>query len=93
MDRHLIKATQAVVLVKVKELAKEYGFTIDEMQELCESPFRFLKEVIENPIPEERYFPTVKIPGFCTFYVKTKKQYALQNKFLDKKLNKEEDES
>lgn len=47
-----------------RQLAEEYGATVDEVRQICESQFSFLRGVIEHGA-----FDSVRLPMFGRFYV------------------------
>ncbi len=69
---------------KVKRsLAKKYGLTLGQMDEIVKLQGRFVSDVIGAKADKGKlYFPSVRLPGFGVFYCSQKKlEYTIrQNK-------------
>lgn len=57
-------AKNAVKEKLIKQLAEEYGAPVDEIRQIVESQFSFLRSVIEHGA-----FDSVRLPMFGRFYV------------------------
>ena len=57
-------AKNAVKEKLYRQLAEEYGASIDEIRQICESQFQFLRNTIEHGA-----FDSVRLPMFGRFYV------------------------
>lgn len=71
-----------------RDIAKKYGISLGEMDEMVLSQDLFVAEVIKNIADRENYiFPAVRLPGFGIFFapekrVKKLKEIELKNKAL-----------
>ena len=66
-----------------KELAKEYGTTVEEIRSIVESQFSFLRKTIEHGA-----FDSVRIPFFGRFYVNPYRLHKLNLERVTKKKKK-----
>lgn len=59
----------------IKMLAKEHNLSMDTVQKIVESPFQFLRHVMEHKVDRSTFhYPSVRIPYcgvfFCPDYLK-----------------------
>lgn len=66
-----------------KELAKEYGTTVEEIRSIVESQFLFLRKTIEHGA-----FDSVRIPFFGRFHVNPYRLHKLNLERVTKKKKK-----
>lgn len=66
-----------------KELAKEYGTTVEEIRSIVESQFLFLRKTIEYGA-----FDSVRIPFFGRFHVNPYRLHKLNLERVTKKKKK-----
>lgn len=66
-----------------KELAKEYGTTVEEIRSIVESQFSFLRKTIEHGA-----FDSVRIPFFGRFYVNPYRLHKLNLERVTKQKKK-----
>ncbi len=56
--------------VAIKNIASQHNVTAQDAENVITSVFEWLRYVIsEETDRDEGYFPTIRIPGFATFYV------------------------
>lgn len=77
------RKTQAILRLKMQEIADKYGLTVDEVETICHTPFEFMREKAFEANKELGIFPTTKIPGFMTFFVKDGKKEWFREKYKD----------
>lgn len=53
----------------IRKIGLKYNMTDDEVYELIQLSYRFVKETIESGDRENLRFKNVKMPGLGTFYV------------------------
>ena len=84
MNEHYKKRkTQAVLFLKMQELAEKYNLTYDEIETICHTPYEFMRVKAFEANKELGEFPTTKIPGFMTFFVKKGKKEWFKQKYKD----------
>ena len=56
--------------VAIKNIAAQHNVTAQDAENVINCVFEWLRYVIsEETDRDEGYFPTIRIPGFATFYV------------------------
>jgi nucleoid DNA-binding protein len=77
----------------IREVAKKNGLSMEEATSILESIPEFIRETIKNEINKlEGYFPTIKVPGWGTFYVDRSVKQHIKTLLL-KRLKEEKNES
>lgn len=92
-DKNAEKKTQAVLLLKMREMAEKYKMSLTEIEAICNAPFEFFKLKKDEASHDDADFPAVKIPYFLTFYVREGKKNFIKNNVSgykgDSKINKD----
>ena len=95
LDKVKEKKTQAILLLKMREMADKYEMSLDDIEAICNAPFEFFKVKNDESSHDDADFPTVKIPYFVTFYVSNGKKEFIRNNVSgykgDSKINKDEE--
>ena len=67
----------------IKNIAADHGVTKEAAENAIYSVFEYIREVMSNEVDRETtYFPTLRIPGFATFFVResTKERFKEINR-------------
>lgn len=77
----------------IRVIAKNNGLSMEEATSILESIPEFIRETIKNETNKlEGYFPTIKVPGWGTFYVNKNTQHNIMT-YLQKQLEEKKNES
>lgn len=69
------------------QLAKKYGTTVEEMEDMCKAPIEFTKFIIANKVSLEEfnaYLPAIRINNFGVFYVSERRKSYINNYRMEK---------
>ena len=75
------RKTQAILYLKMQEIAEKYNMTVEEIEDICHTPYEFMRVKAFEANKELGEFPTIKIPGFMTIFVKKGKKEWFKEKY------------
>jgi len=74
--------------IVIKNIAQDHKVTVEQTNDVIESVFGFIRDKMANDSNRETtYFPTIRVPYWCTFFVTP----TVKERF--KKINDKKNES
>lgn len=83
-NKYTEKKTQAVLMLKMRELSEKYNIPVEDIESICNAPFELFKIKKDEASFNNVDFPTFKIPFFVTFYVTNGKKEFIKNNVCKK---------